>query len=147
MHLDHQLRAEIFSNIVYRSPATFFCIDADTRRGPIEKRRIFFRIPPFIMRRSPLLAVFCSRSIRVPFHTQIAVTAIQSNAKLVRRAAPTIFLGHCPSLGKQTPDFHDTQCYSFVKLCIKTLFTCVTHVLIKYIYTRGCLLISLFHVL
>ena len=103
--------------------------------------------PPFIMRRSPLLAVFCSRSIRVPFHTQIAVTAIQSNAKLVRRAAPTIFLGNCPSLGKQTPEFHDTQCYSFVKLCIKTLFTCVTYVLIKYIYTRGCLLISLFHVL
>ena len=52
----------------------------------------------------------------------------------MRRTTPTIFLGHCPSLGKQTPEFHDTQCSSFVKLCIKTLFTCVTYVLIKYIY-------------
>ena len=139
---------------------TCFCIDADTRRGPIEKRRMFLEFeivqpppspppPPFIMRRSPLLAVFCFRSIRVPFHIEIAVIAIQSNAKLVRRTTLTIFLGNCPSLGKQTltPEFHDTQCYSFVKLCIKTLFTCVTYVLIKYIYTRGCLLISLFHVL
>ena len=86
------------------------------------------------MRRSPLLAVFCFRSIRVPFHIEIAVIAIQSNAKLVRRTTLTIFLGQCPSLGKQTPEFHDTQCHSFVKLCIKTLFTCVTYVLIKYIY-------------
>ena len=124
---------------------TCFCIDADTRRGPIEKTEDVFRIwdctppppfppPPFIMRRSPLLAVFCFRSIRVPFHIEIAVIAIQSNAKLVRRTTLTIFLGHCPSLGKQTPEFHDTQCYSFVKLCIKTLFTCVTYVLIIYIY-------------
>ena len=95
INLDHQLRAEFFSNIVYRSPATyfvlvivnvmdFFCIDAE--------------------KVSPISVFFCSRSIRVPFHTQIAVIAIQSNAKLVRRTAPIIFLGHCPSLGKQTPE-------------------------------------------
>ena len=29
-----------------------------------------------------------------------------------------------------------TQCYSFVKLCIITVFTCVTYALIKYIYSR-----------
>ena len=76
-------------------------MDADT----IEKRRIFLEFeivphrlpppPPFIMRRSPLLVFFfCFRSIRVPFHTQIAVIAIQSNAKLVRRTTPIIFMGH-----------------------------------------------------
>ena len=52
INLDHQLRAEIFSNIVYSSPATyfilvivnvrdFFCIDADTRRSPIGKKKLY----------------------------------------------------------------------------------------------------------
>ena len=159
INLDHQLRGEIFSNIVYSSPATYFILVIVMwhKEGSYWETEDFFRIwdctptpPPFIMRRSPLLAVFCFRSISVPFHAQIAVIAVQSNAKLVRRTTPTIFLGHCPLPGQantRVSMIQTTQYYSFVKLCIITLFTCVTYVLIKYIYILAVVYLSLYFTL